>query len=146
AWQAHAPLRRMTRLRVLEVVARMLDSAVTDETWNFSVAEQTFGAGEAWPAFALSDERTNVALRGTIDRIDRAHDGRSLRIIDYKRSEQSARAAAADIGETTLQVPLYAAAASRHVGLRATGLYIGAHARSAAADPSRPREKFEARI
>jgi hypothetical protein len=130
-WQGHAPLRSVIRLRVRDAVRAVLRVALEDETWDFSLAEQTFGARSegAWPALVLADDDQRLSLRGSIDRIDRAHDGRALRVIDYKRSKTTVQASTSSLGETALQVPLYACVASRQIGLVATGAYAPTQAR-----------------
>lgn len=150
-WQAHAPLRQLTKLRVLDVVGRLLEAAVDDEDWDFALAEQSFGGresdGETWPPLELRKPSGVYArLRGTIDRVDLAHDGTAVRVVDYKRTDTTARAASADAGESTLQVPLYASVASRRYRLRATGIYVGAQSRSIPSDAQRERRSAGDRI
>lgn len=133
-WQGHAPLRAIVRLRVNDAVRAVLGVAIEDDTWDFASAEQTFGArGEAsWKAFELVGEDVRLSLRGSIDRVDHAHDGRALRVVDYKRSKSTVSDAARTLGETALQVPLYACVASRELGLPATGAYVPTQARDVA--------------
>ena len=130
-WQGHAPLRAVVRLRVRDAVRAVLRVALEDETWDFALAEQSFGArSEAtWPALALAEDDLRLSLRGSIDRVDRAHDGRSIRVIDYKRSKATVQGSAGSLGETALQVPLYGCVASREIGLPATGAYVPTQAR-----------------
>lgn len=130
-WQGHAPLRAIARLRVNDAVRAVLCASIEESAWDFSVAEQTFGArdGASWKALVLSEDDVRVSLRGSIDRIDRGHDGRSLRVIDYKRSKTTVTEAARSLGETALQVPLYACVASRELGLAASGVYMPTQAR-----------------
>src|SRR5207244_6120215 len=69
---------------------------------------------------------------GTIDRVDAsaAPGARSLRVVNYKRSKRTADASAADLGETALQVPLYArAAAAALAAAGAFGVYLPTGAR-----------------
>jgi hypothetical protein len=135
-WQGHAPLRAIVRLRVSDAVRAVLGVAIADEGWDFALAEQTFGARDAssWKALYLADEDVSLSLRGSIDRVDRAHDGRSLRVVDYKRSKNTVRDAGSSLGETALQVPLYACVASRELELPATGAYVPTQARDVAVD------------
>ena len=144
-WQGHAPLRAVVRLRVRDAVRAVLAVSLEDETWDFSLAEQPFGARSAktWPALSLVAEDVRLLLRGSIDRVDRAHDGKALRVIDYKRSKTTVSGAATSLGETALQVPLYACVASRSLGLRATGAYVPVQARDAS---SKPNAKAAARM
>lgn len=135
-WQGHAALRALVRLRVSDAVRAVLGQAIADESWDFAVAEQAFGArGEtSWKALDLADDDVTLSLRGSIDRVDRAHDGRMLRVIDYKRSKSTVRDAASSLGETALQVPLYACVAGRELGVVAMGAYVPTQARDVAVD------------
>ncbi|HSO35407.1 MAG TPA: PD-(D/E)XK nuclease family protein, partial [Labilithrix sp.] len=146
-WQGHAPLRAVVRLRVRDAVRAVLRVAIEDETWDFALAEQPFGArsGPTWPVFVLEDGDLRLALRGTIDRVDRAHDERSLRVIDYKRSKTTVQASGSGLGETALQVPLYACVASRQLGAPATGAYVPTQARDVGAG-NKPSAKAAARM
>lgn len=87
--------------------------------------ELSFGLGER-PPLVLPGERP-LWLRGYIDRVDRAPDGR-LRVIDYKAG--STRISARDLEEgRRLQLPLYALAAQEALDAEvANGFYwhIGA--------------------
>jgi hypothetical protein len=87
--------------------------ALADERWDFVLAEQSFGEANAgaacsWPPLSLeSPDGERVLLRGRVDRLDVAHDGSALRIVDYKGRQNPASA----LGVTDLQLPLYAVAA-----------------------------------
>lgn len=133
-WQGHAPLRAIVRLRVSDAARAVLGVAIADETWDFALAEQPFGgkAESSWRALDLTDDDVALSLRGSIDRLDRAHDGRMLRVVDYKRSKSTVRDAGSSLGDTALQVPLYASVASRELGLPATGAYVPTQARDVA--------------
>jgi len=126
----HAPLRAITILRVRDGVRIVLGRAIEEEEWDFAFAEQPFGGRRsgAWPPLELQevedDVVTRLALRGSIDRIDRAHTGGAARVIDYKRSKNTVRAASSGLGQTALQVPLYSCVASRKLGVPAIGLYL----------------------
>lgn len=135
-WQGHAPLRAVVRLRVSDAVRAVLGVAIEDDTWDFALAEQTFGArgDTSWKSLVLSDDDLRLSLRGSIDRVDRGHDGRALRVVDYKRSKSTVSDAARSLGETALQVPLYACVASRELELPATGAYVPTQARDVAAE------------
>ncbi|MEA2750610.1 MAG: ATP-dependent helicase/nuclease subunit [Myxococcales bacterium] len=135
-WQGHAPLRAIVRLRVSDAVRAVLGLAIADDTWDFVLAEQAFGGrgDNAWKALDLADTDVTLSLRGTIDRVDRAHDGRMLRVVDYKRSKTTVRDAGSSLGETALQVPVYACVAGRELALPATGVYVPTQARDVAVE------------
>lgn len=137
-WQGHAPLRAIVRLRVRDAVRAVLAVAIADETWDFVLAEQSFGARteNTWSALELVDvdDGARLSLRGSIDRVDRAHDGHAMRVVDYKRSKTTVRDAASSLGETALQVPLYACVTSRELDLPATGVYVPTQARDVAVE------------
>jgi hypothetical protein len=137
----------VVRLRVRDAVRAVLRAALEDETWDFALAEQPFGsrAEEAWPVFELADGELRLALRGSIDRVDRAHDAGSVRVIDYKRSKSTVTASAGSLGETALQVPLYACVASRALGVSATGAYMPTQARDVGPG-NKPSAKAAARM
>lgn len=135
-WQGHAPLRAVVRLRVNEATRAVLESALADDVWDFTAAEQVFGrmgrrseGAEAWAPLALADGENTLTLRGSIDRVDRAHGGGGVRVIDYKRSLGTVKDSSRDLGGTALQVPLYACVASRALGVPGTGLYMPTQAR-----------------
>jgi RecB family exonuclease len=130
-WQGHAPLRAITRLRVRASVRGVLANAIADDAWSFAFAEKSFGGRErdAWPALVIEGERELVVLRGTIDRIDRGCGG--VRVIDYKRSKNTVRSALKSLGDTALQVPLYACISAKMLGGGATGTYVPFAARDA---------------
>lgn len=173
---SHAALRAVVRLRVRESVRGVLLRALEDEAWDFAFAEQAFGdaklrgakapvrdptgddarrdlpqlapAEPAWPALTLEDAGVRLALRGTIDRVDRAHlEAMSVgaRVVDYKRSKNTVRGAGASLGETALQVPLYACVASRSLDVPATGGYMAIQARDLAAE-GKPSGKAQQRM
>lgn len=146
-WQGHAPLRAIVRLRVGEAVRAVLGVAIADEAWDFALAEQTFGARAegGWGPLELTDGDVRLALRGSIDRVDRAHDGSALRVVDYKRSKSTVSDSAKLLGETALQVPLYACVASRELGLVATGAYVPTQARDVALE-TKPNARAEQRM
>lgn len=137
-WQGHAPLRAVVRLRVRDAVRAMLEASIDDEKWDFLLAEQPFGAPSppTWPPLTFAEENVRLSLRGSIDRVDDAHDGRMLRVIDYKRSKATVVGMASALGETALQVPLYACVAERVLGKETTGAYLPAVARDARLKPS----------
>ncbi|MBS2017614.1 MAG: PD-(D/E)XK nuclease family protein [Deltaproteobacteria bacterium] len=135
-WQGHAPLRAVVRLRITESVRAVLASAIEDDEWDFMSAEQAFGrmgrraeGAAAWPPLVVTEGEATITLRGSIDRVDRAHDGRSARVVDYKRSVSTVKDSTRDLGGTALQVPIYACIAARALGVPATGVYAPTQAR-----------------
>jgi len=142
----HAPLRAIVRLRIRESVRAVLVRAIEDVDWDFSLAEQAFGNGKPWPSFQVTDGVTDVWLRGSIDRVDHAH-GRStaVRVIDYKRSKNTVRDASSLLGETALQVPIYALVAGRRLEASATGAYVPMQPRDLATE-TKPNTKAEDRV
>lgn len=137
-WQGHAPLRAIYRLRVRDTVRAVLEAALADEEWDFMLAEQPFGArtGETWPPHRLHAADEELTLRGTIDRVDRARGGGSFRVVDYKRSKNTVRSSLSALGETALQVPLYARVTERALERPTTGTYL----------PFQPRDVRDAKI
>jgi hypothetical protein len=148
-WQGHAPLRAIVRLRVRDAVRAVLTVAIADEGWDFALAEQSFGARteSTWKPLVLAapDGDARLSLRGSIDRIDRSHEGRAMRVVDYKRSKSTVRDAASSLGDTALQVPLYACVTSRELGLTATGAYVATQARDVAIE-SKPNARASQRM
>lgn len=140
--QGHAPLRAIVRLRLRESVRALLLRAIEDEAWDFAAAEQSFGRREGWPAYGIGDE---IFLRGSIDRLDRAHGRADARVVDYKRSKTTVRSSAGALGDTVLQVPVYAAAASRQLQHGATGIYLPLQPRDLATE-TRGNAKAEERV
>jgi RecB family exonuclease len=139
--EGHAPLRAIVRLRVRESVRAVLTRALEDETWDFALAEQAFGRDRKWPEFAArSSSSAELWLRGSVDRIDRAHDGAAVRVIDYKRSKSTVQGSMQSLGEAAIQVPVYAAVARRNLSLPATGVYLPTQPRDLAAPSPRPKE------
>jgi ATP-dependent helicase/nuclease subunit B len=144
----HAVLATVVRLRVRDAVAATLARAIDDEVWDFAAAEQKFGARDAssWPAFVLERDGARLALRGSIDRVDRAHDGSQVRVVDYKRSKSTVRDAASGLGETAIQVPLYACVASTRFAVPAKGMYLATQPRDIAEGSATPTAKAERRM
>src|SRR5262249_50930414 len=105
AWQGYAPLRAVARSTVREAVGALLRVAIDDDEFAFILAEQAFGGpgpdpAHAWPPLLIRDATTTLALRGTIDRIDRARANPALRVVDYKRSKSTVRSAIHAMGDT----------------------------------------------
>lgn len=147
----HAPLRAIVRLRVKESVRAVLRRAIDDESWDFVLAEQAFGSRRRgdlqpmWEAFQVEGAQTRVWLRGSIDRVDRGHSVPEVRVVDYKRSKSTVQRASSSLGETALQVPIYALVAARHLELRATGSYLPIVPRDLATE-TKPRTTAEDRV
>jgi RecB family exonuclease len=142
----HAPLRAIVRLRIRESVRALLSRAIEDGDWDFALAEQAFGNGKPWPAFEIvGPSDTRVWLRGTIDRVDRAHHRSEVRIIDYKRSKSTVQSSILRLGETALQVPIYALVAGRRVESPTTGTYLPMQPRDLATE-TRSSQKAEQRV
>ncbi len=143
----HAALAAVVRLRVRDAVVVVLSRACDDDVWDFALAEQVFGSARdaSWPALELEDGGVRLSLRGTIDRVDRAHDGQSVRVIDYKRSKSTVDGSSRGLGETALQVPLYACVASRRFGVPGKGLYLPTQPRDLATGAV-PSAKVERRM
>jgi hypothetical protein len=144
----HAALRAVTRLRVRDAVRAVVDASLADETWDFAHAERSFGGArgvrpagakveaEPWPPLVLDDGRERVTLRGGIDRIDLAHRRDAARVVDYKRSKSTVTASTSSLGETALQIPLYACVVARHEDLPTTGVYLPTQPRDLADEAS----------
>jgi RecB family exonuclease len=77
--------------------------------------EVAFGLQDR-PALTVRDGEDSFRLRGFIDRVDRAADGR-LRVIDYKTGGPSSYGDKAVAEGKKLQLPLYALAAGEALGL-----------------------------
>ncbi|MEO8876152.1 MAG: PD-(D/E)XK nuclease family protein [Polyangiaceae bacterium] len=139
-------LRGVVHRQIIQELLRILDFSLADETWDAAHAEQPFGRAKkegSWPALALEHEGATAHLQGEIDRVDIMHGERSrVRAVDYKASVAVSKDAHRTLGDTTLQVPLYARAAMVALDAqRAEGLYLPSRDIPAAL-ASRP--KFEA--
>jgi RecB family exonuclease len=104
--------------RVRTSCLAFVERGIADLEWDFHQAEWSFGEGTAGP-MVIESEGHRLLLRGRIDRVDRSHLRASVRVIDYKRSKSQVLAAAKELGETMLQVPLYACHARRTLGVPA---------------------------
>jgi RecB family exonuclease len=98
-------------LRRLEETAAALAEA--SQGWQPFKQEAKFGLGE--PSLVLETEAGPVRLHGYIDRIDISAEG-NLRVIDYKAGGSAITAAHLRQGRR-LQLPIYALAAQRALGL-----------------------------
>ncbi len=117
--QAASGLREIALSRARASVAQVVQASIDDERWDFALSEQPFGERSpgSWPALTFRDaDGAQVVLRGRLDRLDRAHknaDGSSpqrvLRVVDYKSSAD--KQATTALGESALQLPIYALAA-----------------------------------
>ena len=107
-----------TRAEILENVRRSLQ-ALAEQPGDFAPYqhEAVFGLGGAPPLTIYDDDgRVSFCLRGLIDRVDRAPDGR-LRVIDYKTGGPYAFTKKAVQKGKKLQLPLYALAAQEALAL-----------------------------
>jgi ATP-dependent helicase/nuclease subunit B len=119
-------LRRAGLDGVRKGVLRVVEWSLADEEWDFAYAEEAFGQAEdGWREAILGDGRTMLRLRGSIDRVDVAHGRARLRVVDYKRSQDSARRFTDALGDTSFQIAVYGRAASAALGVAAVeGLYL----------------------
>ncbi|TET52251.1 MAG: PD-(D/E)XK nuclease family protein, partial [Anaerolineales bacterium] len=115
---------RQTRDEMVENVRRSLE-ALAELQADFVPLqyEAAFGIRDQ-PPLVVRDHNDSFALRGLIDRVDRAPDGR-LRVIDYKTSGPWGYSATAVADGKKLQLPLYALAAQEalKLGEPAEGFY-----------------------
>lgn len=157
-----APLRREILTTAVADALALVAHGLAEEGFSFGLAEQPFGPDELPPwdvlplppepgldgqtVFVEQAESLTVFVEGKIDRIDRADgDKRSARIVDYKTGTLPKEG---EQGSLHLQLPLYAAAVARALGVEEVqALYISADKRGAiSASPSdRSPEKTEAR-
>lgn len=109
------PLWAYQRQEMLALLARNL-AALSQAAGAYAplALEAAFGLA-ARPPLDLSTAEQPLRLRGYIDRIDQAPDGR-LRIIDYKSGSTPIRPNDLTEGKR-IQLPLYALAATRALGL-----------------------------
>lgn len=106
-------------------VRAVLDWSLGDEAWDFASAEQPVGEEAGWGSIMLRRGEAHVRLRGRIDRIDRDHASRGVRVIDYKRTASAADECTASFGETRFQLAIYGRAAELATGLPAVeGIYL----------------------
>ncbi len=132
------PLWERQQEEMTEVLRRTLDALIeTAGEYSPLIQELSFGLRER-PPLILKGEPP-LHLRGYIDRIDHAPDGR-LRIVDYKAGSTSIPAR--DLADGyRLQLPLYALAAQEALGADVAG---GFYWHIGSAKPSSLRlEKFE---
>ena len=67
-------------------------------------------------------------------------------MIDYKRTKSTVRDATRGLGETAIQVPLYACVAAARFGVPAKGLYLATQPRDVAEGGAAPTAKAERRM
>jgi len=105
-----------TRVEIVENVRRSLTAldALREGFVPFAY-EARFGL-ESYPPLVIRDGADSFRLRGLIDRVDRAPDGR-VRIIDYKTGGASAFTTTNVKKGKKLQLPLYALAAHEALDL-----------------------------
>ncbi|HQI83411.1 MAG TPA: PD-(D/E)XK nuclease family protein [Anaerolineae bacterium] len=106
-----------TRDEIIENVRRSLTAldALRGDFVPFAY-EATFGLDDNHPPLVIRDGADSFRLRGLIDRVDRAPDGR-VRIIDYKTGGASAFTTTNVKKGKKLQLPLYALAAQEALDL-----------------------------
>jgi hypothetical protein len=113
-----SPLWERQQEEMTEVLRRTVE-ALIEATGEYAplMQELAFGLQER-PPLVLPGERP-LRLRGYIDRVDRAPDGR-LRVIDYKAGSTPISARDLEEGHR-LQLPLYALAAQEALGAEVAG-------------------------
>jgi ATP-dependent helicase/DNAse subunit B len=126
------PLWEYQKQELTGVLRRTLEGLLTASQGCVPLAQELpFGLHDR-PPLILEGAPGTVQLRGYIDRVDTAPDG-GLRIIDYKAG--STPITARDLADgRRLQLPLYALAATRALGVPVTG---GFYWHIDAAEPSK---------
>jgi len=118
-----SPLWEMEQAFLLERLEETVtELAEVEPGWTPVAFERSFGR-EGQPALELEIDGERVLLRGVIDRVDRNAAGK-LRVIDYKTGATAL--APRDLTDgRRLQLPIYALAAERALGLgeAADGFY-----------------------
>lgn len=143
--QASSAIEATEHARLRRSCLAFLDRALEDLEWDFHRAEWAFGEGELAP-MVIEHEGHSLRLRGRMDRVDLSHLRASVRVVDYKRSKSQVLAAPKELGETMLQVPLYAAHARRALGvLGVVGRYWPTSERHAAL-VDRKHDAFDQRM
>ncbi|WP_394823363.1 PD-(D/E)XK nuclease family protein [Pendulispora albinea] len=123
-------LRRMALEETRDDVRKVIDFSLGDESYDFELAERSFGDGRegTWPPLRFEQDGVAISIRGTIDRVDRSPDGTAIRIVDYKRGARTAKDAQREVTKSVYQVPLYALIAREVLGARyADGMYLPTH-------------------
>jgi hypothetical protein len=120
-----SPLVRSVVARARAGVRAVLEWSIADEAWDFAAAEQPFGERGGWAGLSLDRPGTHVTMRGRIDRVDVAHEGSAVRVIDYKTRATSAENHTARFGVTAFQLALYARVAKDALQrATAAGIYL----------------------
>ena len=114
------PLWQHQQDELTDVLRRTLDGLIEAAGEHVPLAQELpFGLGDRPPLILQAAGGPGLRLRGYIDRIDRAPDGR-LRVIDYKAG--STPISARDLAEgRRLQLPLYALAAQKALAAEVAG-------------------------
>lgn len=106
--RGRSPLRRAgLKSTLLDVAALLRYVFDKDDGFRFELAEQAFGAADAWSALQLGDR----SLAGRVDRIDATGDRRRVRVIDYKTTMPTKAET-----ERALQPALYGRKAALELG------------------------------
>ena len=115
------PWWEQTRREIVDNVATTVRK-LAGEDYRFYRAELSFGFSDR--PLVLEKEGDRLRLRGFIDRVDRASDGR-LRLIDYKLAGKASYSQAAFEKGRRLQLPLYVRAVEEalELGEVADGFY-----------------------
>ncbi|WP_373046529.1 PD-(D/E)XK nuclease family protein [Vulgatibacter sp.] len=113
-----AALWTLRREQVAGAVCRLLESERRRGSELVpSEFEAPFGDEGADALFLPSpDGRERIAVRGRVDRVDRAPDGTAVEVIDYKSGKVDQKVDAAEIGRSSFQLPIYAVWALQHTG------------------------------
>jgi RecB family exonuclease len=111
-----APLWQAEKTRTLALAAAVLTAEASDASALIpSALEHRFP-----PLMIEPVDGSAIVLTGIIDRVDRSPDGRHLRVVDYKLSRDMSRYARLlkqeEMGVTSFQMPVYAAAAAQEFG------------------------------
>ncbi|MEE8389336.1 MAG: PD-(D/E)XK nuclease family protein [Anaerolineae bacterium] len=114
------PLWQRQREEMTEVLHHTLDALIENAgEYKPLIQELAFGLREQPPLILQGKQEQTLHLRGYIDRVDRAPDGR-LRIIDYKAGSTLIPARDLTTGHR-LQLPLYALAAQEALNTEVAG-------------------------
>lgn len=121
---------RLDRGRILSDLMGFLDADEELRKRRGVVPEQAelmFGQRNRSPVVVTLDDGRAVGFRGRIDRVDRAPDGSSLLVLDYKTGKPDPYKKLSErvpvLGGKFLQLPIYALAAQEQYGACATRAY-----------------------
>lgn len=114
----------LERERAHTAVGRLLEAERRERLGGVPAAiEASFGSYQEPPLLLPApDSSAAIAVRGRVDRIDRALTG-ELRVIDYKSGGVSDRLKSAEIGRTQFQLAIYAAWARQRFAAPADACY-----------------------